>query len=283
MRRLETERLILRTWNFEDAEDMFAYASTPKVGPMAGWKPHENLEETRGVIEMILTEDEVWALELKENHKVIGSLGLHKSKKAGLEYDRELGYVLSEDYWGQGLAVEAAKRSIQFAFEELQIDTLLVSHFDFNTQSKRVIEKLGFCYQTHIAKCGKRYDGVILNEEVYRMTRQAYFGVIGKMVKVTVDRPMGSFHPEHKDLYYPINYGYIEGTMAPDGEEQDAYILGVDVPVKEFIGKIIEVIHRQDDVEEKWVVASENASFTKEEIMEQVYFQEQYFKSEIIM
>ena len=63
--------------------------------------------------------------------------------------------------------------------------------------------------------------------------------MIGDIVKVTVDRPMGSYHPKHKDILYPINYGYIEGIMAPDGEEQDAYILGVDKPVSEFTGKII--------------------------------------------
>ena len=106
--------------------------------------------------------------------------------------------------------------------------------------------------------------------------------MIGKNIKVTVDRPMGSYHPEHKNLYYPINYGYIEGILAPDGEEQDAYILGVNEPVKEFEGKIIAIIHRLDDVEDKWVVAPEDISFTKEEIMQQVSFQEQYFKSEII-
>ena len=74
--------------------------------------------------------------------------------------------------------------------------------------------------------------------------------MIGDIIKVTVDRPMGSYHPKHKDIYYPINYGYIEGIMAPDGEEQDAYILGVDKPVAEFEGKIIAIIHRYDDVEE---------------------------------
>lgn len=105
--------------------------------------------------------------------------------------------------------------------------------------------------------------------------------MIGKIVKVTVDRPMGSYHPKHKDMYYPVNYGYIEGIMAPDGEEQDAYILGINEPVKEFTGKIIAIIHRFDDVEEKWVVVPKDISFTKEEIMEQVKFQEQYFKSEI--
>lgn len=107
--------------------------------------------------------------------------------------------------------------------------------------------------------------------------------MIGDIVRVTVDRPMGSFHPEHKDMYYPINYGYIEGILAEDGEEQDAYIVGVDKPVKEFTGKIIAIIHRYDDVEEKWVVSPEGQKYTVEQIKEQVAFNEQYFKSEIRM
>lgn len=106
--------------------------------------------------------------------------------------------------------------------------------------------------------------------------------IIGKTVTVTVDRPLGSYHPEHKDMYYPVNYGYISGGMAPDGEEQDAYILGVDKAVAEFTGKVIAVIHRYDDVEEKWVVAPEGAQYTREEIRELVHFQEQYFQSEVI-
>ncbi len=107
--------------------------------------------------------------------------------------------------------------------------------------------------------------------------------MLGKTVKVIVDRPMGTYHPKHRDIFYPINYGYIEGIIAPDGEEQDAYILGVNEPLKEFVGKVIAVIHRFDDVEDKWVVAPEGFSFTKEEIMEQVKFQEQYFQVEVII
>jgi len=107
--------------------------------------------------------------------------------------------------------------------------------------------------------------------------------VFDKIVSVTVDRPLGSYHPKHKDMYYPINYGYIEGIMAPDGEEQDAYILGIDVPVKTFMGKIIAVIHRNDDVEEKWVVCPENMNFSEEDIRKQVDFQERYFDSHIRM
>ncbi len=107
--------------------------------------------------------------------------------------------------------------------------------------------------------------------------------MIGKKVKVIVDRPLGSYHPEHKDLYYPINYGYIEGIFAPDGEEQDAYIIGVNKVIKEFSGTVVAIIHRYDDVEEKWVVAPEGVAFTKEEINEAVNFQEKFFKSEIIL
>lgn len=107
--------------------------------------------------------------------------------------------------------------------------------------------------------------------------------MIGKMVKVIVDRPLGSYHPMHKDIYYPVNYGFVEGIVAPDGEYQDAYILGVDTAVQEFTGIVIAVVNRHDDVEEKWVVAPENASFTKEDIEKQISFQEQYFQSEVRM
>lgn len=107
--------------------------------------------------------------------------------------------------------------------------------------------------------------------------------MLGQIVTVKVDRPLGTYHPNHKDIYYPINYGYIDGIIAPDGEEQDAYILGVDEPVEQFTGKVIAIIHRFNDVEEKWVVAPEDKVFTKEEIWELVKFQEQYFESEIRM
>lgn len=107
--------------------------------------------------------------------------------------------------------------------------------------------------------------------------------MIGKIVTVTVDRPLGSFHPKYKDMYYPINYGYVKGIIAPDGEEQDAYILGVNEVVEIFTGKVIAIIHRYDDIEEKWIVCPENISFNREEILKQVHFQEQYFQSEIIM
>ena len=114
-------------------------------------------------------------------------------------------------------------------------------------------------------------------------TKSADNAEIGTTVTVIVDRPLGSYHPEYKDIYYPINYGYIEGIRAPDGEEQDAYILGVNEPVDKFTGKIIAIVQRKDDVEEKWVVVPDGMMFSKDEIRQQIHFQEQYFESEIVM
>ena len=107
--------------------------------------------------------------------------------------------------------------------------------------------------------------------------------ILGQTVTVLIDRPMGTYHPKHKDIYYSVNYGYIPGIIAGDGEEQDVYVLGVNEPLQEFTGVVVAIIRRFDDVEDKWVVAPEGMKFTKEEIWEQVKFQEQYFKAEIWM
>lgn len=120
-------------------------------------------------------------------------------------------------------------------------------------------------------------------QENFKEVQDEMDAIIGRTITVTVDRPLGSFHPEHKDMYYPVNYGYVEGVMAADGEEQDAYILGVDEAVEKFTGEIIAIVHRRDDVEEKWIVAPKGMSFTEKEIREQIQFQEQYFDSEILM
>lgn len=103
--------------------------------------------------------------------------------------------------------------------------------------------------------------------------------MIGDIVTVVVDRPLGSRHPDYPDLVYPVNYGFIPGILAGDGEEQDAYILGVEEPVIRSTGRVIAVIHRLDDVEDKWVVAPEGRSFTKEEIAKAMMFQERFFRS----
>lgn len=105
---------------------------------------------------------------------------------------------------------------------------------------------------------------------------------IGQKVFVQIDRPLGSVHPVHDDIVYELNYGFVPGVMAGDGEYQDAYVLGVDEPLEQFNGVLIAIIHRHNDVEDKWVVAPEWYVATDEEIIEKTYFQEKYFSSTLI-
>ena len=106
--------------------------------------------------------------------------------------------------------------------------------------------------------------------------------IIGKRVRVTVDRKIHSVHPKHSDIIYGVNYGYIDGIIGGDGEEQDAYVLGVDYPVDYFEGCVIAVIERLDDNENKWVVAPEGVNFTDEEIINKTKFQEKFFKIRLV-
>lgn len=94
-----------------------------------------------------------------------------------------------------------------------------------------------------------------------------------------IDRPLGSTHPRHTSMIYPVNYGYIDGILAGDGMEQDVYLLGVDRPVESFTGVIIAILQRANDVEDKLVMAPAGVGLTDEEILEQVKFQEQYFQT----
>ena len=105
---------------------------------------------------------------------------------------------------------------------------------------------------------------------------------LGKEVYIVIDRPLGSAHPKHDDIIYLVNYGYIPDTLGGDGEEIDVYLLGVSVPVRDFAYRIIAVVVRLDDNENKLVAAPVGAEFTKEEIESFISFQEQYFDSRII-
>ncbi len=104
---------------------------------------------------------------------------------------------------------------------------------------------------------------------------------LGKKVSVKIDRKLGSKHPKW-GFEYPVNYGFIERVMAPDGEELDAYVLKVDEPLSDFIGICVAIIHRKDDDDDKLIIVPEGMNVTDEEIWENVNFQEQYFKSEIV-
>lgn len=147
---IETERLILRAFRESDLTDFYEYASVNGVGEMAGWKHHKSIEESTEILDMFINEDKTFAICLKESGKVIGSLGIEKYglEEKLTEFDtyrgREIGYVLSKDYWGRGLMPEAVKAVIDYLFEDLDFDFLLCGYYNFNAQSKKVQEKCGF-------------------------------------------------------------------------------------------------------------------------------------------
>lgn len=175
MKILETDRLILRGWRQGDLDDFYEYAKDPDVGPAAGWKPHEKLEESQRVLNDFIKKQQVWAVVLKENGKVIGSVGLHDDEKRRLVNGKMMGYVLSKAYWGQGLMTEAAKRVIKYAFEDAKVDVLSIYHYPFNKASKRVIEKCGFKFEGILRCATKRFDGIIFDDYCYSILKNEYF------------------------------------------------------------------------------------------------------------
>ncbi len=103
---------------------------------------------------------------------------------------------------------------------------------------------------------------------------------IGKIVMVKMDRPLGSVHPQH-GFVYPVNYGYIPNTVSGDGEELDAYVLGEHKPLDVFEGRVVAVVHRLNDNDDKLVVMKDGRNYSDEQIRALVEFQEQWFQSEI--
>lgn len=146
--RIESERLVLRPWRESDLADLYAYASHPDVGIHAGWKPHASPEESKMILDMFIREKKVFALELKENGRVIGSLGLEEPNPDPVSdgHGREIGYVLSKEYWGRGLMPEAVRAVIDYCFKVLNFDYLTCGHFVHNHRSRRVVEKSGFTF-----------------------------------------------------------------------------------------------------------------------------------------
>ncbi|WP_271810268.1 GNAT family N-acetyltransferase [Clostridium beijerinckii] len=150
MEDLFTDRLILRTWKEEDYEDLYEYAKSELVGPNAGWMPHKDEDESKKIIKIFIKNNETYAIVLKSENKVIGSIGLHDRKPDNnlLKLNqKEVGYVLNPRYWGKEIVPEAVKSLVDYGFNKLNLELIWCAHFDFNNNSKRVIEKCGFKYK----------------------------------------------------------------------------------------------------------------------------------------
>lgn len=146
MKCLETSRLNLRAWKVSDLDDLYELISNQKIAELAGFKVRETMKASLPILMQFIKDslNSLWAIELKENHKVIGWIEMHSSKEWTNHREAEIGFVLSQHYWGQGLMPEGLKEVINYAFQEEEMEVLLCDHFIHNHQSKRVIEKCRF-------------------------------------------------------------------------------------------------------------------------------------------
>ena len=152
---LETDRLILRAWEITDLDDFFEYTSVEGVGEKAGWEHHKSKDKSLEILKMFIDEKKVFAIVLKENQKVIGSIGIEElSEELDKDLDnllgRELGYVLNKDYWNKGIMKEAVSKVVDYCFNTLKLNFLMASYFNHNIASKKVLEKLNFKFYKDI-------------------------------------------------------------------------------------------------------------------------------------
>lgn len=169
---LKTERLTLRPFKESDLDDLYEYAKVDGVGQMAGWMPHKNKEESKFVLNKFIQGKKTFAIE--KDGKVIGSIGIEKYDEEDFpEFNnyktREIGIVLSKEFWGQGLASEATKKVVDYCFNVLDLQILCWGYFLWNSQSKRVQEKLGFKffketnYETRLGTIEKNQETILIN------------------------------------------------------------------------------------------------------------------------
>lgn len=174
---METERLILRPWREDDAENLFAFAKNPAVGPIAGWPPHTSVENSREIIRNVLAVNETYAVCLKTDNKAIGSIGLMIGTQSNLdlpETEGEIGYWIGVPFWGMGLIPEATKELIRHAFVDLNLETLWCGYFEGNAKSKRVQEKCGFVYHHTNKDIYWKLMDDIRTEHITRLTQKEW-------------------------------------------------------------------------------------------------------------
>ena len=174
---LKTDRLLLRPWEEADAEDLYEYAKDPRVGPAAGWPPHTSPENSRKIIQTVLSAPETYAVCRKEDGKPVGSVGLMVGGQSNAclpETQGEIGYWIGVPFWGRGLIPEATREVMRHGFEDLGLARLWCGYFDGNEKSKRVQEKCGFRYHHTAEDVPCQIDGLLRTEHITCITREEW-------------------------------------------------------------------------------------------------------------
>lgn len=173
---VETDRLIMRRWNEDDASALFKYAKDPAVGPAAGWHPHTSVEYSRGVINTYFSAPEVYAVIPKEVGEPVGCCGIMLSGGNHPDViknnDAEIGYWIGVPYWGCGFIPEAVDALLHRCFDELNLSAAWIAFYDGNDKSRRVAEKCGFKYQ--FTRDAELLSGDVGKEHLYKLTSDEY-------------------------------------------------------------------------------------------------------------
>ena len=171
---LYTNRLILRPWKESDAGNLYTYAKDPRIGPIAGWPPHQNQEQSAEIIRTIFMRNEIYAITLKEDNQAIGLIGLSMSKDSNFPIgpnDAEVSYWIGVPFWGKGLVPEAIHELIRHGFENLKLENLWCGYFQGNLQSKVAQEKCGFKYYATLAP---QFINLIDETKIQEISRITY-------------------------------------------------------------------------------------------------------------
>ena len=172
--KIETERLVLRRPRKDDAAAFFAYAGGEQVGPMAGWEPHRNIRQTKNIIRYYQQEGNVLAITLKGEDVMIGTVGLHKDEHRPPSVSYQLGYALSPDYRHRGIATEAAKAVVKYAFETHLFRILTAYCYPENEPSAKLLESLGFVREGRLRNAYLLYDGTLHDLDCFSLKIEEY-------------------------------------------------------------------------------------------------------------
>ena len=174
---IETERLRLTSWQDteEDAQGLYNWASDPKVGPNAGWRPHKTIEDSREIIRNVfLPEGDAYAIREKDTGEIIGNISVFPDTARENVSSMEVGYALKYECWGRGYMTEAVKAIMDYAFEKYNLVIMAVRTSEVNARSQRVIEKCGFRYEGTLRKAYHIYTGEDRDSRIYSITREEW-------------------------------------------------------------------------------------------------------------
>lgn len=179
---ITTKRMVLRPWKESDAESLYEYAKDDRVGPIAGWPVHQNIDVSLQVIREVFMRPHIFAITLKGEDKAIGLIGYLVGKDANFaigDNNGEISYWIGVPYWGQGLVPEATKSIIDYGFKDMALDNLWCGYYADNEQSHKVQAKCGFQYHSTEENIRNPVMNDYRTKYITRLTKDEWFAKTG--------------------------------------------------------------------------------------------------------